>query len=635
MNEELVVMTPCLRALLCLIAVTASSTAFGQGAAPTPEQALALSPIQKGVEYDKPAGDEAKNCTIKAERDGKGTSWIVRGGTGQILRRFADANADNVVDTWCYYQNGLEVYRDVDSDFDNRADQYRWFHTGGSRWGMDDNEDTKIDYWKRISPQEVAEEAFLAVQNNDAERFERLLLTGDETKSLGLGKALADSFAASRQRATSEFKKFLTTQKAIDAKSKFADFGAPRPGVIPEGSDGSTKDVVVYENASALVDAGGAPEQLLLGSLVQVGDGWRLVESPQTGAGGPELANLFSVPSMSGAQSTVGAPSDEVQSWMSELDKLDRQAATLKPAEREKLTDRRVELLLKLAESADRADEATAWYKQLAGLLSAAVQADGYAAGVAKLGGISRSPGVQRIGKDLEAHFRYQQIAAENGLAYQNPKADFAKVQSNWIASLEGFVKAYPTSPDTADALLQLGSMAGEFAGENEVAEKWYRQAATEFPRTVQGQKAAGALQRLGSVGKVLPLSGTTLSNKKLDLAAAPFKGRFILVHYWTTWSGPQTDFAEIDAQRKKYRGKFDAIGINLDSDPAVAKKFLVDNKIGWEHLYDAQGLEGERATTLGVINLPLMMLVDTQGRVVNRSLTAGELEAELQRVVR
>ncbi|QDV80035.1 hypothetical protein K2D_36570 [Planctomycetes bacterium K2D] len=634
MNEDLVVMSPCLRALLCLIAVTASSTAFGQGAAPTPEQALALSPIQKGVEFDKPAGDEAKNCTIKAERDGKGTSWIVRDGTGRMLRRFADANADNVVDTWCYYQNGLEVYRDIDSDFDNRADQYRWFHTGGSRWGIDDNEDTKIDYWKRISPQEVAEEAFLAVQTNDAERFERLLLTADEAKSLGLGKALAESFAASRERAASEFKKFLTTQKAIDAKGKFVDFGAPRPGVIPEGVDGSTKDVTVYENASALVDAGGAPEQLLLGSMVQVGDGWRLVESPQTGATSPELAALFSVPTMNGGAATVGAPSDEVQKWMTDLDKLDQQAANAKPADRAKLTDRRVELLLKLAESADRADEATAWYKQLAGLLSAAVQADGYSAGVAKLGSIARSPGVQRIGKDLEAHFRYQQIAAENGLAYQNPKADFAKVQQNWIASLEGFVKAYPTSPDAADALLQLGSMAGEFAGENDVAVKWYRQAAAEFPRTVQGQKAAGALRRLDSVGKALPLSGPTLSGKQLNLAAAPFKGRFVLVHYWTTWSGPQSDFAQIEALRKKYRGKFDAIGVNLDSDPAVAKQFLAANKNGWEHLYDAEGLDGERATSLGVINLPLMMLVDTQGRVVNRSLTAGELEAELQRVV-
>ncbi|TWU00198.1 Redoxin [Botrimarina colliarenosi] len=627
-------MTPCYRALLIALAVTASPAAFGQGSAPTAEQALGLSPIQKGVEYDTPTGDEAKACTIKAERDGKGTSWIVRDGSGRILRRFADANSDNVVDTWCYYAAGLEVYRDIDADFDNRADQYRWFHTGGSRWGLDENEDTKIDSWKRISPQEVAEEAFLAVQNKDLERFERLLLTTEEAKSLGLGKTLAENFADGRQRAASEFKQLVSTQKAIDAKSRFVDFGAPRPGVIPAGLDGSTKDVVVYENASALADAGGAPEQLLLGSMVQVGDGWRLVEAPQTGATGPELANVFSVPTLQ-SSSAAGAPSDEVQSWMTELDKLDRQAASLKPADREKLTDRRVMLLEKLAESATRPDEATAWYKQLAGLLSAAIQADGYKQGVAKLGALARSPGVQRVGKDLEAHFRYQQIAAENGLAYQNPKADFAKVQQNWISDLESFVKTYPTSPDAADALLQLGSMAGEFAGESEVAEKWYRQAAAEFPNTVAGKKAAGAVRRLGSVGKVLPLTGPTLSGRKLDLAAAPYKGRFVLVHYWTTWSGPEGDFAQIDALRQKYRGKFDAIGVNLDSDPAAAKAFLGKTKSSWEHLYDADGLDGDRATSIGVINLPLMLLVDDRGRVVNRNLTAGELETELQRVVR
>jgi hypothetical protein len=239
------------------------------------------------------------------------------------------------------------------------------------------------------------------------------------------------------------------------------------------------------------------------------------------------------------------------------------------------------------------------------------------------------------VGKDLEAHFRYQQIAAENGVAYQNPKADFAKVQERWITELEAFVKAYPASSDTADALLQLGSMAGEFTGEAEVAEKWYRQAATEFPRTVAGQKATGALRRLGSVGKVLPLAGPTLSGRKLDLAAAPYKGRFVLVHYWTTWSGPEADMAAIEALRRKYNGKFDAIGVNLDTDPAAAKAFATKARCGYEHLYDAQGLDGERATSLGVINLPLMLLVDGQGRVVNRNLTGAELETELQRVVR
>ena len=37
----------------------------------------------------------------------------------------------------------------------------------------------------------------------------------------------------------------------------------------------------------------------------------------------------------------------------------------------------------------------------------------------------------------------------------------------------------------------------------------------------------------------------------------------------------------------------------------------------------------------MGVINLPLMLLVDSRGRVVSRNLHAGELETELQRVIR
>ncbi|CAN0350583.1 unnamed protein product, partial [Ectocarpus sp. 4 AP-2014] len=270
-------------------------------------------------------------CRISAEREGKGTSWIVRDAAGRMLRRFADANADNVVDTWCYYAGGLEVYRDVDSDFDSRADQYRWFHTGGSRWGIDKDENTKIESWRRISPKEVAEEAFHAVQTKDSARFERLLLTTAEAKQLGLGKKLAESFAERRRAAGSEFKSLLASQKAIDSKSRFVDFGAPRPGVIPVGVDGSTKDVVVYENASALIDTGGTPEQLLLGSLIQVGDGWRLIEAPRAGTTGPELANVFSVPTAGASQASLGAPSGKVQEWMSELDKLDRAAAAAKP----------------------------------------------------------------------------------------------------------------------------------------------------------------------------------------------------------------------------------------------------------------------------------------------------------------
>ncbi|QDT69468.1 thiol-disulfide oxidoreductase [Planctomycetes bacterium MalM25] len=620
---------------LCVF-MTASSAGFGQAksAAPTVEQALGLKPIQPGVDYDRPTGAEVKACSIKTLPEGKSTSWIVRDATGRMLRRFADANADKVVDTWCYYANGLEVYRDVDADFDGRADQYRWFHTGGSRWGLDPNEDTKIDSWRRISPQEVAEEAFLAVQTKDAARFQRLMLTAAEAKSLGLSETLAEGFSEGRKKAASEFKTLVTGQKTIDGKSRFVDFGAPRPGVIPAGVDGSTKDVVVYENASALIDAGGTPEQLLLGSMVQVGDGWRLVEAPRAGADGPELANVFSVPTHSASRAT-GAPSDKVQKWMTELEQLDRQFATATAANKAKLTERRVAILEQLASAASNREEATAWYTQLAGLLNAAVQSEGYKAGIAKLGSLERSAGVRRVGKDLEALFRYERIAAESGLAFQDPKADFAKVQQKWITDLEAFVDAYPTSGKAAEALLQLGNMAGENAGEAKIAEKWYRQAAAEFPGTVAGKKAAGALRRINSIGKALPLAGKTLSGKQINLAAAPYKGRYVLVHYWTTWSAPEGDMAKVEALRRKYRGKFEVVGVNLDNDPNAAKAFAAKARSSWEHLYDTQGLDGDRATQMGVINLPLMLLVDNRGRVVSRNLHAGELETELQRVIR
>ena len=49
-------------------------------------------------------------------------------------------------------QNGIEVYRDVDANFNEKADQYRWLATAGTRWGLDPNEDGVIDSWKMISP---------------------------------------------------------------------------------------------------------------------------------------------------------------------------------------------------------------------------------------------------------------------------------------------------------------------------------------------------------------------------------------------------------------------------------------------------------------------------------------------------
>ena len=82
--------------------------------------------------------EDAAKCTIKAEKRKGQTGWIIRDADGKILREFVDTNGDNIVDRWSYYKDGVEVYRDIDTKFTGKANEFRWLNTAGIRWGVDE-----------------------------------------------------------------------------------------------------------------------------------------------------------------------------------------------------------------------------------------------------------------------------------------------------------------------------------------------------------------------------------------------------------------------------------------------------------------------------------------------------------------
>ncbi len=266
--------------LTLLVTCATWPASIATAAAPSAADALNLVPVQKDAPYDRPTAKEIEDCTIMAEElDGR-SGWVVRGPAGQLLRCFADTNRDNKVDQWCYYHNGIESYRDLDTDFNGKADQYRWLGLAGIRWGLDTNEDGRVDAWKMISAEELTAEIVAALRERDSRRFAATLLTASELRELGLGAASSEKIRKSIETAVRRFEQLAREQRKIGRDTIWMHFGGTRPGILPAGTDGATRDITAYENVIAMLETKGQPDQLAIGTLVKLGDSWRAVDVP-------------------------------------------------------------------------------------------------------------------------------------------------------------------------------------------------------------------------------------------------------------------------------------------------------------------------------------------------------------------
>ncbi|QDU75234.1 Thiol-disulfide oxidoreductase ResA [Bremerella volcania] len=611
-------------------------------AGPTAEQALQLQPIQENVNYQTPDANQIPKCNIGAEKVGEAAGWVVTGPNGERLRVFLDTNNDKKVDFWAYYKDGVEVYRDVDTDFNGKADQYRWLGMAGTRWGLDKDEDGLVDQWKMISAEEVSAELVEAAKTGDADRFAALLPTDAEFQSLGLTGERAQEVADKIDNGAEEFVIWARQQKLIDKGTKWVHFGATRPGIVPAGTEGVSKDLVVYENAIAMLDKAGEHSQLELGTLVRIGDAWRLIGAPAGDPGAADLASnpqgyFFSVsysgnPAAGQAGMGVGGEIQEILTSLEELDQKMAQAASAD--QREKLAMDRIEVIKKVIAAANDDEMRENWIKQLADALSGGIQTGELSQGLGQLQSLADQVEKRAPKSDLAAYVRFREMSAGYTQQFQDPKADYAKIQEAWLAKLEGFIDTYPKSPDAAEAMMQL-AIAHEFAGEEENAKKWYARIRTDFSGTVLGDKANGAIRRLDAVGKPFVIRGTTVDGKKLDSSGA--KGSALLVHYWATWCEPcKEDMDVIRQMQAKYGARgFQVVGVSLDSSQADLKQFLTANRLAWPQLYEEGGLDSRYALEMGVLTLPTMILVGPDGKVISRSLHISQLDTELGKLIK
>lgn len=631
------------RLLVLSLGIAATGVWHSVQAAPPPavKQTMAFRPLHSDVEFDVPDPKTYDQCKVNTVSEGKQSGWVVLGPAGQTLRRFLDTNGDNVVDMWCYYHNGLEVYRDIDANFNNKIDQSRWLNTGGTRWALDTNEDGKVDTWKMISAEEVSRVAIKALVTQDPSIIAPLLITKDDLKVLGIKGALETKLIAAVADPQAKLRKAATGSKVIQAKTNWMRFDASPPGIIPAGQIGNATDILAYENAMAIVDTGtgGNPGLVQIGELVKVGDIWKLTGFPQPLEGDKtELAAglvMFHALATGGndALPTTGGITPEIQKLVEQLQELDKKspAPTASKQVVEKFAQEREAILTELVNKSKTDDDRSQWLRQLLDHLASLIQSGNYPAGLPRLKNVESEIRKAAPKSPLLPYATYRVKAAEFTIALQQAADNDArtKVQDQWLKDLEEFIDAYPKSDDAPNAALQL-AVANEFAGKLDKAKTWYGKLTADYAESADAPRAAGALKRLDLNGKPLVLSGSGLAGGKIDVQQ--LRGKKVLVLFWSTWCKPcAEDLPQIKALYEEHNAKgFEVVGINLDVEKGAVGPYLTQNRVRWPQIYEPGGLDSPLAKGFGIISLPTMFFVEADGKVTNRSVSVADLKSSL-----
>lgn len=617
------------------VAITiALSPAFAAPTA-TVKDVLAFVPKQKDVEYESPKPEDFDKCKVEVERKGKGSGWVLLGPAGQILRKFLDTDGDGKLDQWRYYNQGVEVYRDIDTNGNDKVDQSRWVNLGGTRWGIDQNEDGRIDLWRVLSAAEATKEAIRAMVAGDDAALQSVMVTADDLKSIRLNQQMSAKLLESSADAGKKSKAVISKSKVLNSQTKWIRFDALMPSTIPEDDEKAGADIHVYENSMAIIESQGKFLGVQIGEMIRIGEVWKLTQVPQPIEDtGPHVTagGILMQPLLATAGSTNPGTSPEVEKLLLDLQKIDQQL--LQPnAERDKiksLMSRRADLLRRAIELADTDDEKLLLTKQIVDGYALAAQMGTFPEGAGDLRAMEldlrrRSPKSPLV--PYVAHRRIQAQYYVDLQAAEKEKA--ADVQKEWIQGMEDFVKEFPDAEDAADAMLLLANHE-ELSGQIKEASEWYQRLMKERPKTESGIRATGALRRLDLKGKALVLSGPGLDSGTVDIRT--YKGKTVLVVFWASeYKICEDDLPQLRALYQEYRARgFEILGVCLDSQKELVKPYMTQHRMTWGQIYQPGGLSAPAALHYGIVSLPTMFLVNAEGVVVNRSATLQEVKTAL-----
>lgn len=109
------------------------------------------------------------------------------------------------------------------------------------------------------------------------------------------------------------------------------------------------------------------------------------------------------------------------------------------------------------------------------------------------------------------------------------------------------------------------------------------------------------------------------------------------MIQFWSSHSEPaRKDNRALLKVYNKFKAKgFDVLGVSLDEDKSGWQQAIKQDRLPWQQVSDLKGWKSSAVALYGIQAVPANVLLDRDGKIIDKDLPAPRLQEILQQHLR